>query len=466
MMASLQDLPDDDDEIETQSLIAPLETALSEDSTVAGQSVTRMARLVTRIRGRKAYFILFGTLLTGIYMIQQQSSDLTMPDKLRMSQTASSSTSWVDGPPVRLNGSETLQSLMDQSRAIQAILPQEEIEQQLLVAQDPPPYPVIRDKDDEPPMLSLGTLHAAEALMCRKSVINFVINATDGKDECEGLKKAFDKTCTGGGGDEGPHGRQRRRTLWEKTNHFEKLQLFLYRHYRWLHRIERRFRSGSPLFFFSEDEVVLAYDDAQSLVNHNLDLSYHEDLRRLWVYESQERRHLEDGAAGAANKTVVKKPMSLSLPTSNQHLSDKQLSETLLIHQGDMIIEKAQNESKAKQEAVNDAKASSKAVADTNAAVSALLNDPTSIEARTCCASILNVYHENCSTDDEEQVSDSRLFFVVFVMALCGMVKSLIRHFKLVWLPEAAGCILVGGKSRMVVRKCPNRFRALVSRFH
>jgi hypothetical protein len=67
------------------------------------------------------------------------------------------------------------------------------------------------------------------------------------------------------------------------------------------------------------------------------------------------------------------------------------------------------------------------------------------------------VYQELCSTDDEEQVSDTRLFFVAIVMAICGMVKSLIRHFKLVWLPEAAGCILVGVASAYVL---------IMSRYH
>jgi len=33
---------------------------------------------------------------------------------------------------------------------------------------------------------------------------------------------------------------------------------------------------------------------------------------------------------------------------------------------------------------------------------------------------------------------------IVFVITLCGLVKSVIRHFKIRWLPEAAGCILVG----------------------
>jgi hypothetical protein len=156
--------------------------------------------------------------------------------------------------------------------------------------------------------------------------------------------------------------------------------------------------------------------------------------------------------------------MSLDLPTLNEHVSDKVVSETLLLTQGDEIIEKAQNESLAKlrekADAAQDAHASAKAVADANAAVSALLNDPTSVEARTCCASILSVYHENCSTDDDEQFSDSRLLLMLFVMAVCGIVKSLIRHYKVLWLPEAAGCILVGGT---LVGLCRDRVSCIES---
>ena len=39
-------------------------------------------------------------------------------------------------------------------------------------------------------------LPASDALECRASVIAFVINATDVRDECDGLRKAFDKTCS------------------------------------------------------------------------------------------------------------------------------------------------------------------------------------------------------------------------------------------------------------------------------
>ena len=37
---------------------------------------------------------------------------------------------------------------------------------------------------------------ASDALECRSSVISFVINATDVKDECDGLRRAFDKACS------------------------------------------------------------------------------------------------------------------------------------------------------------------------------------------------------------------------------------------------------------------------------
>mmetsp|Transcript_29234 Transcript_29234/g.44218 ORF Transcript_29234/g.44218 Transcript_29234/m.44218 type:complete len:559 (+) Transcript_29234:28-1704(+) len=109
-----------------------------------------------------------------------------------------------------------------------------------------------------------------------------------------------------------------------------------------------------------------------------------------------------------------------------------------------MAMKTISNKTQNLTEAAVDAVTSSKAIQDTTAAVSALLNDPTSIEARVCCASILNVFHEICDTTAEEHVSDRQLFLIVAVLALCGMVKSIIRHSKIRWLPEAGGCVLVG----------------------
>lgn len=387
-----------------------------------------------RIRKRGVFIFLIGTLLCGTIFVKRQSSKLLLDPKRRSKHKK---TSPVDSPPVHLNGTATLESLIEQSRAIQAVSgPVVDVD---TTTAGVPNYPIIVDKDDDLPLPASSTMHAAEALLCRKSVINFVINATDGKDECEGLKKAFDKTCSN---DDTDRTGGRRRILWEKTQHRKRVHLFFYDHYLWLRRSWRALFTNGPDFFFAEDAVVDLYDDASCLVDHDLDQPFlHQDLRRQW---QREHRRLEE----SGNKTaavVPKTPVNLALPTSSQIVSEKVLSETYLLQQGDKMIEKAQNESKKHATAINDAKASSKAMADTSAAVSALLNDPTSVEARTCCASILKVYHENCSTDDEEQISDSRLFFVVFVMAMCGMVKSLIRHFKVLWLPEAAGCILVGG---------------------
>ena len=142
--------------------------------------------------------------------------------------------------------------------------------------------------------------------------------------------------------------------------------------------------------------------------------------------------------------------VNLALPTNLAHVSEKMLSETLMLQQEDKIIasvKAVQNVTNTtKSKAAVKAAASAKAVGDAVDYVSSVLNDPTSVEARTCCTSILNVFHEICSVDEEEELSDSRLFIVVVVIAFCGLVKSLIRHFQIRWLPEAAGCILVGGK--------------------
>jgi Sodium/hydrogen exchanger family len=461
----------------------------------------------------------------------------------------------VDGPPVPLSGHDTIQTLLEKEKN-DAELHHKDRQSNRIGTSNPakPDYPVIKEDDALLPGSSTrlytssssatsavggdgillpaapGTLHAAEALLCRKSVVNFVINATDVKDECEGLKKAFDKTCSNsnadledsGGSNRHHHRRQERqpqprRTLAEKTRRKDRAQLFVYRHWVWMQRAYRAvssyaeslwrffFEAGTNScksglgFFFSEDAVADAYRDGYTskLVERDWDeLAFHRLLRQ-WSLQRQNEEQLlyssyddyesednagvrwlasgtrranaaaaQGGAAAETSATVQSPPnetlrspkqqqqtfpMSLDLPTSNEHVSDKMVSETLLLTQGDKVIEKAHNESVMKkmkqQEAAQDAHTSSKAVADTNAAVAALLNDPSSIEARTCCASILSVYHENCSTDDNEQFSDSKLLLMLFVMAVCGIVKSLIRHYKVLWLPEAAGCILVGGKN-------------------
>jgi hypothetical protein len=212
----------------------------------------------------------------------------------------------------------------------------------------------------------------------------------------------------------------------------------------------------STILFFAEDEVVKAWEDAQYIVDNDLhDIVQVEARRHMFEGQcvahavAEARRRLQSGiddntVASQVEKhgTTTTTATSLQLPINPQeHLSEKFTSDALLLQEQE-IIWKVTNESAT---ALDEAAKSMKAISDTGDVVSALLTDPSSQEALKCCASILSVYHELCSTDVEEQVSDARLFFFVFVLALCGMVKSLIRHFKVLWLPEAAGCILVGG---------------------
>jgi hypothetical protein len=64
------------------------------------------------------------------------------------------------------------------------------------------------------------------------------------------------------------------------------------------------------------------------------------------------------------------------------------------------------------------------------------------------------VFHENCDAPSEETLSDWKLIMIVIIIAVCGMIKSLIRHYQIRWLPEAAGCIIVGGKCVEQMRLC------------
>jgi hypothetical protein len=395
-----------------------------------------------RPRKRWAWVFLAGTAVTGLILLKATTTSLVDPPVPYMEV-------WnTNDPPVAMQGGETVASSHDRETSKKARLASSAAPDAAVTTL--PEVPVTNDTVI--PALEQKTglnLHAAELLICRESVVNFVINATDGKDECDGLKKAFDKTCSNNENDDDESHRRKlqhrtRRTMWEKTRKTLRWHAFLYETYRWLYWSAKQvFTQESPFFFAEEELTEETWDDACYLVENNLDRVVHEDLIRRWklerAYHARHRRRLEQVASNKTNSKALSQ--SLSLPTSKQHLSQSTLSETLMLQQGDKIIEKATNQSQA----ATDAASSSKAMKESSAAVSALLNDPSSVEARTCCASILNVYHDHCSIDPEEDVSDSRLVFVIFVMACCGVVKSLIRHFRILWLPEAAGCIIVGG---------------------
>ena len=58
-----------------------------------------------------------------------------------------------------------------------------------------------------------------------------------------------------------------------------------------------------------------------------------------------------------------------------------------------------------------------------------------------CCDSISSYYEKNCQ---ERGLDATRLFGIVLVLVVCGLMKSLLRIGGLQWIPDAGVCILVG----------------------
>lgn len=353
------------------------------------------------------------------------------------------------------------------------------------------------NNDDGVPMAAGGfAMHSADTLLCRESVIDYVINATDLKDECDGLTKAYTQTCAAD--DDVPLAA--RRLDDDAPKRFNGV---LY----WKHRLILSSRSLEYAFWgtshgrvlagevmpgsdleseFSPDEV--SSGDVNTEVNSSDDDSSSSLASSLWnpvesikelskmdmisavrrkiirvddppqtgkTAEETKNNNNENENPPSAEQTnsnanavppPPKKPLAnLALPINSKHVSDKALTETLMLEQDNKQLMKAVANQTNPTEAQADAAASIKAIADTTDAISNLLNDPTAVEARQCCSSILRDFKERCSTDEEDELSDRRLLVGVLVIAICGLVKSLVRYFQIRWLPEAGGCILVGG---------------------
>lgn len=325
--------------------------------------------------------------------------------------------------------------------------------------------------DDTIPMPVTGSVvHAADALLCRDSVLNYVINATDLRDECDGLTRAYTQNCHV---DEEPdtqpsknsRQRQRKRRLEMETNPVMRWQQKLRQwsnYYRsWFSALVTMQESLNENEEFTINNLVeIENDSVDDSVERNdmgidsIDEYYNRmDLApdsqtnpSVSFYDLARRRtKAEESEEIDEPGRKEKKPLAnLALPVNSKHVSEKMLTETLMLQQDNKLMKAVANQTNyTVTEAQADAAASSNAVAEAADFVSNILNDPTSVEARTCCSSILSVFHEICSVDEEE-LSDRRLFVGVGVIALCGLIKSLIRHFRIRWLPEAAGCILVG----------------------
>jgi len=310
---------------------------------------------------------------------------------------------------------------------------------------------IVENTDDNIPMAAGGSViqYAVDTLLCRDSVLDYVVNATDLKDECDGLKKAYTQTCSADGEvNEQQDGLSRKRRRNRRLATERKLIVYLEQEWsRWSHYIQSQWSqwfeySVSTHRFLSVDENPDALENSQQSDLHNDESSTGSKLSSILDQDSSMESQNKNKTSGNVNKKAL---ANLALPVNTKHVSGKMLAETLMLQQDNKIMKVVNQTNLTVTEAQADAAVSSKAVADAADMISNVLNDPTSVEARTCCTSILNVFHENCNINEEEELSDRRLFVGVTVIALCGLIKSLIRHFQISWLPEAAGCIMVGG---------------------
>jgi len=388
-------------------------------------------------------------------------------------------------------------------------------------------------------------LPASDALECRASVIAFVINATDVRDECDGLRKAFDKTCSvvhqgaaqqqqqpppqegeGGGGSTAERQRRRRRRRLSEwgSPHLWNLIPEAYRR-----EVQR---AGGDVLHHVRHHVLrrgrnLFVREGGGTVRR----AHNQTRRAMSVDHAVVERRAEEVAVGEEEQPLQEQPVqqqqqqqpivSLNIPTADKHISEEMLADTLMLQESsdpkpvrassvDTQATAQQEQPQQQQppdnvvtqnpefvpeeqiaahdaiaaaqldgetdsnppvpvahppnitaeaaEAVQDAAESANAIRTAVETVKTSMNDPKSVEARTCCASILSVFHEHCdpTTTGVEDYSDRRLLVVVFVITVCGMVKSLIRHLGIRWLPEAGGCILVGVLGYVILQHMPH----------
>lgn len=265
---------------------------------------------------------------------------------------------------------------------------------------------------------SVTSVHSstAEKLMCPKYVVEFVINATDTKDECDGLRKAYDFVCNG----------SKSQTTDEKppnTSIHRRLMGVLFvdwKAYYKKHRVQQ-YESSANLVIGGYHRGLLEDEGSQSDISPENE-DFHTPLSPV-LPSDDEDEIADEIAAGALSLNAD----LVDIPQTIMEDETPGISGTT-VNQSDHISTVQQ--------------------------VSSVI--PPVYETQTCCKSILQVFHELCDSGDDEGYDDKRLFVIVLVIALCGMVKSLIRHFHIRWLPEAGGCILVGVFGGLFMRFFPN----------
>jgi len=283
---------------------------------------------------------------------------------------------------------------------------------------------------------------AAEKLQCPNSVLSFVINATDVKDECEGLRKAFDISCGGS------------KKKKKKSNGIG---------------TRRRLNEDDTVSVIAKK---VSWNPVMDYLKRRVDELKH---RRLENDEGADTDVEDDNVMEIPQETPPEeeeeedeKPLSPSLPTTSVEMEDNMANDALTLNTdledivkaiGDINNHTSHISENDENGVVHHHQSSAEEAEDLRSsaiAVSAVINSPELIETQACCRSILKVFHEECDSPEEEEFNDKRLFVIVCVIALCGIVKSLIRHFKLRWLPEAGGCILVGMVGALFMTFLPN----------
>ncbi len=321
---------------------------------------------------------------------------------------------------------------------------------------------------------------AASKLQCPSFVVDFIINATDVKDECEGLRKAFDLTCGGTPKQDrkskmksAPGKRRRLEELVSDTLDLDMnmdMNVYVYlrskltqlttsfglKSQRTLQAQENNGQeyldSAPDINYFDDKEAVpfspslptASGEVADELINDALSLNA--DLKDI-------AKAIED--INNATNTHTTPMVPATPPTSPANEKNRPGHHGFHHHNngdGSGAVDGSEN-AQVTATASNSAEAENFSNA---VAVSAVIHNPKVVETQACCRSILLVFHEECDSPDDEEYNDKRLFVIVCVIALCGLVKSLIRHFKIRWMPEAGGCILVGVVGGIFLKFLPN----------
>jgi len=240
-----------------------------------------------------------------------------------------------------------------------------------------------------------SSVFAADTLECRSSVIEYVINATDVKDECAGLRKAFDETCSNENRDSS-NSEDGENSEDEKPNGRRRLRELEGPHRRWWRRFATKLHRPFIDLIFKDDVYV---------------------GRRLNLLESMPEL-VNNASSVIVNSTdsvkeviIEKHVLSPSLPTSSEHVGDQTLTNAIMIN--DKAIVEVMKHLHANSTNITllsktEGELSAEAISVATAAVSAVLNSPESVEARKCCASIMKVFHDECDLPDEDDYDDKK----------------------------------------------------------